>query len=239
MRIDQDLCIQCEACVPYCPMRCIEAKEDEVVINLKECVECEVCRNSQVCPTEALVMDPLEYPRNLRNFFSNPLLPHKNTNVPGRGTEEMKTNDVTGRLKKGRVGVAFEMGRPGTGAWMRDVQKITMACAEKKVNFEELNPLTFLMEDKATGKLKEEVLDEKVLSAIIEFDIAQEEVLDLLKHIKEAAKEIDTVFSADFAYRVAADGSHKALDFIQDPDIFISPNGKHNVGLGRPLAKEE
>lgn len=38
--------------------------------------------------------------------------------VPGRGTEEVKTNDVTGRVDKKHYGIAVEMGRPSVAAML-------------------------------------------------------------------------------------------------------------------------
>lgn len=238
MRIDGDLCVQCELCVPYCPVRAIRVEGPEVVIDQDECVECEICQKANVCVTDALVMDPLEWPRSLRNVFSNPLLTHKDTNVPGRGTEEIKTNDVTGRFKVGRAGVAIELGRPGTGSRFVEVEKIAMACAEFNVNFEPQNPVTVLMVDKSTGKMKDEVLQEKVLSAIVEFELAAEKVPALMKRLQEVTKELTTVCSVGYIYRVDPKGEFVALDYLEQAGLRATPNGKHNVGLGRPLAKE-
>ena len=49
----------------------------------------------------------------------------------GRGTDEIKMNDVTGRLRRGDAGLLVEMGRPGVGAYFRDIEKVAMAkCCE-------------------------------------------------------------------------------------------------------------
>lgn len=241
MYVDQDLCTQCQSCIPYCPMRAIRYDEsaEQVVIDLDECVECEICARSGVCPNDALVMQELEWPRILRNQFSNPLVPHPNTGVPGRGTEEMKTNEVTGRFKRGRAGIAIEMGRPGTGTRFYDVEKVAMAVASVGVEFEPHNPVTHLMVDKTTGKMRDDVLNEKALSAIIEFDIPQSKIKAVLEKLKEVEKEINTVFSLDLACRLEEDGSNPAVALAEEAGYRPSINGKTNVGLGRPLAKEE
>jgi Fe-S-cluster-containing hydrogenase component 2 len=109
MLIDKTKCVNCGQCIPYCPMACIQKKDGIVQIDLDECVECEACRNARVCPRDALYMQKLEGTRILRSQFSNPLITHPKTGVPGRGTEEMKTNDVTGRFKRGRAGVCIEL----------------------------------------------------------------------------------------------------------------------------------
>ena len=193
MLIDKEKCIRCGQCIPYCPMGCISKTDDGVAINTDECVECEICRNAKVCPRDALYMPKLEYPRTLRSQFSNPLIPHPDTGVPGRGTEEMKTNDVTGRFPRGKAGIAIELGRPGTGTRLRDVQTIAMAVAPyAKYGFEPHNPVTVLMLD-GSGKLRDEVLNEKTLSAIVELEVDQTDVLPVFNALRDAQKDISTV----------------------------------------------
>ena len=239
MYINEEKCLKCGQCIDYCPMGCISIRDGKVVIDLDECVECEVCRNSKVCPADALEMQALEYPRILRNQFSNPLVTHPDTGVPGRGTEEMKTNDVTGRFKRGRAGVAIELGRPGTGTRLRDVQTIAMAVAPYATHgFEPHNPVTVLMENKSTGKLREDVLNEKTLSAIVELEINQKDIAQVLEAIKEASHKINTVCSVDLACKLEPDESCPAAILAEQVGFRLSLNGKTNVGLGRPLAKE-
>jgi len=233
MYIDKEICIQCGNCIPYCPMRAIYEESGEIAINDNECVECEICKNAGVCPTDALTMQELKWPRILRNQFSNPLVAHPDTGVPGRGTEEMKTNDVTDRFKRGQAGMAIEMGRPGTGTRFMDVEKVAMAVAEVGVNFEPHNPVTSLMVNKSTGKLKEEVLNEKALSAIIEFDLPQAKIVPVLTKLKEVIPQINTVFSLDLACRLEEDGTNPTYKLALDAGFIPSVNGKTNVGLGK------
>ena len=118
MKIDEKECVGCGQCLAYCPMGAINMDEDAdfAMIDEDECVECGVCFRSKVCPVDAFEEEIHPWPRSIRAAFSNPLLVHKETRVPGRGTEEAKTNDVTGQFRKGFVGVTTEMGRPGLGA---------------------------------------------------------------------------------------------------------------------------
>ena len=239
MQINKEKCIKCGQCIPYCPMNCIHKGSDGVVeIDFDECVECELCRNSHICPRDALYMQELTGNRILRNQFSNPLVTHPKTGVPGRGTEEMKTNEVTGRFKKGRAGVCVELGRPGTGTRLRDVQTVAMALAPyAKYGFESHNPVTSLMID-STGKLREDVLNEKTLSAIVEIEVDQKDIDSVLDALKEVQKEVNTVFSVDFAGRLEEDESFPAKEVAKKAGYKLSMNGKTNVGLGKPLAKE-
>jgi hypothetical protein len=80
----------------------------------------------------------------------------------------VKTNDVTGRVKEGEAGFVIEFGRPGVGARFREIQEMTRALAAVGVEFESKNPVTSLMTDRRRGLIREDILDEKVLSAIVE-----------------------------------------------------------------------
>jgi Fe-S-cluster-containing hydrogenase component 2 len=50
MIIDQEICIDCESCIPYCPVEAITLSDDRVDIDQDLCVECGVCLRSAVCP---------------------------------------------------------------------------------------------------------------------------------------------------------------------------------------------
>ncbi|CCQ93404.1 4Fe-4S ferredoxin iron-sulfur binding domain protein [[Clostridium] ultunense Esp] len=240
MIIEKEICIGCKRCQPYCPMGSIDYDEHEkkCKIILDECVECGICLRSDICPTKAIKLQKLDEMRELRQAFSNPLIPHKSTSVPGRGTEEMKTNDVTGRFKRGHAGVAIELGRPGTGTRFTDVEKVTMAVAPIGVKFETYNPVTDLIIDKSTGKIREDVLNEKVLSAIVEFDVGIDKLEKILLAIKEIADYVDTVFSVDLACRLDPDNTSPAEVIAKKVGLQPYITGKTNVGLGRPLFKE-
>jgi hypothetical protein len=191
-----------------------------------------------VCPTGALTPPVLEWPRSLRGMFSDPTTIHPGTGIYGRGTEEIKSNDVTGRLRIGEAGLVVEMGRPGIGAFLWDIEKVAMALARFTPEFEKKNPVTQLMEDTGTGKIKNEVLNEKVLSAIIEIKIKLERIPDFLRALEKVQKEVDTVIAVGVASRCLSDGSIPHEEWISRSGYTPSRNGKTNLGLGRPLFKE-
>jgi Pyruvate/2-oxoacid:ferredoxin oxidoreductase delta subunit len=243
MKIDKEKCIGCEECHPYCPVEAIAAVEWEgkpvSEIDQDRCVECGSCyKRSGVCQVDAISMPALEWPRSIREHFSNPDVKHPLTSGKGRGTEEMKTNDLTGRYRRGIIGVAIEMGRPGVGTSVRDLQTVSMALARLGVAFEPLNPVAALMADTGTGKFKEDLLQERVLSAIIEFKIETGRLKGVLAAIKEIARQIDTVFSLDLISRVDADGDIPTTAVALEAGYSPRPNTKTNVGLGRPLFEE-
>lgn len=222
-------------------MRAIASDETtgHVEIDQEECVECESCLRADVCSKGALTMPVLGWPRILRNRFSNPLTTHPDTGIPGRGTEEMKTNEVTGRFTRDRVGISVELGRPGTGTRFYDVEKVAMAVARLGVRFDPHNPVTCLMEDTTTGKMREDVRGEKVLSAIIGFDLPREKIVPVLDKLKEVTFDIDTVFSLDLVCRMEEDESNATITLSKERGFIPSINGKVNVGLGKPRARED
>ena len=192
-----------------------------------------------VCPTGALTPPALVWPRMVRALFSDPSIAHPSTGLGGRGTEEIKTNDVTGRIKKGEAGLVVELGRPGIGAYFRDIEKVAMALARLKPIFETENPVTQLMSNRDTGKISEEVLDEKVLSAIIELKVDIERIPEFLLTLREIENEVDTTMMVGIASRCLPDGTIPHEEWVTGTDARLSPNGKINLGLGRPLFREE
>lgn len=238
MHIDPDKCSGCGQCIPYCPVKAITLK-DVAEIDFDECVECSSCLRCADCPTDAIYQQELSWPRIIRKVLSDELATGTATGLPGRGTEEMKTNDVTGRFKRGYVGIAMEFGRPILGTRFYDVEKVARAIVSLGVEFEKLNPTTNLMEDPKTGKFKKEVLKEKVMSCILEATIELGKLPEVLGCLEKVSKEIETVFSLDLITRVNPDGSFPTDSILKKAGLGAAPNGKVCVGLGRPLVKEE
>ncbi|MCJ7630966.1 4Fe-4S binding protein [Candidatus Bathyarchaeota archaeon] len=235
MKIDPGLCVACGRCLVYCPLGAIH-KNDVSEIDQDVCVECGSCKRADVCPTDAFIDEAQPWPRSVRGAFSNPLIEHKETRVPGRGTEEMKTNDVRGLYGRGKIGMGAEIGRPGISCNFHDVEKVATALAKAGVTFAEGNPVTANMVDKSTGKINPEILDERVMSAIIEGVIPIARLADVIKAAKKVATQIDTVFSLEFIDRPEADRSVPMEKILKEQGVACYPNGKFNLGLGRPLA---
>lgn len=240
----------------------IDADLRRATINHDECVECYACYNGlskehlppvlvrlirmglqlgrvrfdpepDICPTNAFEPDELMWPRVVRRAFSDPRATHESTGVQGRGTEEVKTNDVTGRVKQGEVGFTIEFGRPGVGVWLSDIQKMTWALAEAGVAFEKKNPFTLLMSDVATGTLREDILGEKVLSAIVEIKVPVERTEEILRLVHKIEKEVNTVISLGVGTRCDENGEDKIVAPILEQMGYRLERAKTNTGLGR------
>ena len=269
MEIDKTKCVGCGNCHAVCTMGVIYLDEDgKSVVNQDECVECFTCfrvlrdeghkpwfvrairkilslfrlgylAEVDICPTGALTPPELKWPRSIRALFSDPTTTHPGTGIRGRGTEEIKTNDVTGRLRRGEAGLVVEIGRPGTGAFFRDIEKVAVALAKLKPDFESKNPITQLMVSPETGRLRDDILNEKVLSAIIEMKIKLERIPEFLHALEQIQREIDTVISVGMASKCLPDGTISHEEWVRKAGYTLSPNGKTNIGLGRPLFKEK
>lgn len=237
MRISEEKCIGCGSCIPFCPVGCIVEKSGKVSIDHDECVDCGVCKRAEVCPTDAIYMpqECFEYPRAIRMQFSDPGVQHPNLKAWGRGTEEAKTNDVTGKFGKGEYGLLIEFGRPGTGTRLTEIEKITRAMCEMDIPILEDNPLYGLLEEDLSGRFKPEYVNEKVLSAILELRIMEEKLEETLGKLFPAFTDLDTVVSVGLVSRFDDNSKLPVIEKLQEMGLEVRPNAKINVGLGRPL----
>lgn len=234
MIIDKEKCTGCGECVKFCTVSAIRLKQKKGIIDQDRCAECGNCLRVRVCPADAILQNDIEWPRSIRNIFSDPISVFKETGVSGRGTEEMKTNDVTGRFQKGEVGFAIDVGRPnGGGIYLREVEKITKALAPLGVQFEKDSPITYLFENPTLGTLKKEVLDEFVVSAIVELKTSLEKCMKVVRTLEEVSQEVNTVFSVGVINSVEDDGSVPVKILFEEEGVQIAPCGKTNIGLGR------
>lgn len=238
MKIDPELCVSCGVCPIYCPLNAIKMK-DVAEIDRARCCDCGDCFRTANCPSNAIIQNQEPWPRAIRQSLSNVMVPNPQTLIPGRGTEEMKTNDVRGIFTHGICGVAAEIGRPGTSTNFHDVQKVAMAMAKVPgVEFADQNPVTLAMVDRKTGQLNPEILNERTISAIIEVKVPRERVGDVIETLKKVSTEIDTVFSMDIIDRptdVKKRSNPPVQKILDEHGIKYYPNGKNNLGLGKPF----
>jgi ferredoxin len=242
----------------------IDPVRQRATINDDECVECYSCFNGlsqehlppglvrlvrktfammrirfdpepDVCPTAAFEPNELAWPRVVRRAFSDPRVPHESTGVEGRGTEEVKTNDVTGRVKLGEAGLTIELGRPGVGVRFYEIQEMCSALARANVAFEKKNPITSLMSDVATGALREDILREKAMSAIVEIKVPAARIEEIIQIVRDVEKRIATVVAIGVGVRCDADGEDRIVAPILEGLGYKLERAKTNAGLGRVL----
>lgn len=238
----------------------IDPETKRATINADECVECYACYNGlsqerlpprivrvtraamrfllmrfepdpDICPTAAFEPDELVWPRIVRRAFSDPRVPHESTGIVGRGTEEVKTNDVSNRVGVGEVGFTIEFGRPGVGARFYEIQEMSRALAKIGVSFEKNNPVTGLMKDAATGDIQEDVLNEKVLSAILEIKTKVECTEEVIRTVWEVEKRIDTVITMGVGARCDENGEETAVAPVLRKLGYKLHRAKTNLGF--------
>ena len=143
--INRDECVECYACFNGLSQEHLNPTMVRTMRKVFQMMRLRFDPEPDVCPTAAFEPDELAWPRVVRRAFSDPRVPHESTGVEGRGTEEVKTNDVSGRVQVGEVGFTIEFGRPGVGVWFRDIQKAARRWRRPALHFEKKNPITSLM----------------------------------------------------------------------------------------------
>jgi len=231
-RVDSDECVECYACYNGMSMERLNPTLIRSIRSLLKLFRLRFDPEPDVCPTSAITPEELSWPRVVRRAFSDPVVTHESTGVHGRGTEEVKTNDVTNRVGIGEVGYVVEFGRPTIGVRFREIEKMTMALARIGIEFEAKNPVTHMMSDRASGKLRDDILNEKILSAIVEFKTKVEQMPAVLRRVEEIAKTLDTVVAVGVSTRCDEQGD-SALDSILVDEGFNYVRGKTNLGLAR------
>lgn len=231
--INRDECVECHACYNGMSQEHLNPTMVRTIRRVFQFLRVRFDPEPDVCPTAAFEPDELTWPRLVRRAFSDPRVPHESTGVEGRGTEEVKTNDITGRVKVGEVGFTIEFGRPGVGVWVRDIQEMCWALAKAGVSFERKNPVTSLMTDVSSGTLREEILNEKLLSAIVEIKAKVERTEEIIRLVWDVEKRIDTVVAIGVGTRCDGDGEDHIVAPILEKLGYRLERAKTNVGLGR------
>jgi len=212
--------------------------EKTASIDPDECVECGVCSRSRVCPVDAIKEGDLKWPRVLRGIYSNPLSKHEGTEVYGRGTEGIKTNDSQNFYEQGSIGVVIELGRPVLGARFYDVERVLKKFASRGYSLALHSPVIALIDDPQAGSLKPDVLQEKVISCIVEFALPDNAADELMSIIDELSGEVETVFNVCVALRADETGGSPFQELFGE-DIHAIPDVKINIGMALDTLKEQ
>jgi len=230
--IDAESCVECFQCFRGMSQEHLNPTVVRAVRKALAWVRLRFEPEPDVCPTAAFEPDELVWPRVVRRAFSDVTATHESTGIHGRGTEEVKTNDVTKRVTYGEAGFVVEFGRPAIGVYFEDIQRMTTALARAGAVFEERNPVTQLMSDRQRGVIQSDILKEKVLSAIVEFKTAlphAETFIDVIEHV---ALTLNTVVSLGVSAVCEPDGANPIEDIMSRRGYPVI-RGKTNLGLGR------
>lgn len=230
--INDDACVECGTCYRGMSTENLNPVMVRAIRKVARVFRFRFEPEPDVCPTAAIEMNELEMPRLIRQIFSDPVVEHKSTGIKGRGTEEVKTNDVSLRVNSGEVGYTIEFGRPGVGVRFSDIQEMTRTLAREGVTFEKNNPVSHLMTDTNTGDLRTDILDEKILSAIVEIKTKIEDVERVLDIVEAVGEKIDTVIAVGISTRLE-DGEDRILAPLLDKLGYYYSRAKTNMGLGR------
>ncbi len=231
--IKRDECVECYACFNGLSQEHLNPTIVRATRKLFAMLRIRFEPEPDVCPTAAFEPDELVWPRVVRRAFSDPRVPHESTGVEGRGTEEVKTNDVSGRVKVGEVGFTIEFGRPGVGARFTEIQEMCWALAKAGVSFEKKNPITSLMSDVPTGTLRPDILNEKVMSAIVEIKTVVERTEEIIRLVWEVEKRLSTVIAIGVGTRCDENGEDHIVEPILERLGYKLVRAKTNIGLGR------
>lgn len=231
--IDRDECVECFSCYNGLSQEHLNPTVVRTLRGFLKLFRIRFDPEPDVCPTAAFQPEDLTWPRVVRRAFSDPRVPHESTGVEGRGTEEVKTNDVSGRVKVGEVGFTIEFGRPGVGVRFRDINKMTTALASAGVEFEKKNPITTLLKDKATGEIRDDILNEKIMSAIVEIKVSIERCEEVVRLVWKVEKEVDTVVVLGVGVRCDENGEDPIVLPVLKKLGYDPQRAKTNIGLGR------
>ncbi|MCZ2151658.1 MAG: hypothetical protein LC126_28270, partial [Bryobacterales bacterium] len=130
-------------------------------------------------------------------------------------------------------GFTIEFGRPGVGVRFHEIEKMSMTLAKRGVSFEKKNPVTSLMTDTATGKIREDILNEKVLSAILEIKTTVDRTEEIIRAVWEVEKQIDTVVSIGVGTRCDENGEEHVVAPVLEKLGYSLQRAKTNIGLGK------
>src|SRR3984893_6402096 len=89
------------------------------------------------------------------------------------------------------------------------------------------------MADVPTGTIREDILDEKVLSAIVEIKVPVERVEEIIRLVWKMEREIDTVVELGVRARCDKSGKDDVVEPILEKLVNSMDRAKTNVDMGR------
>ena len=116
---------------------------------------------------------------------------------------------------------------------MREIQTMCRRLGDAGVAFEKRNPITSLMTDPSRGILREDILGEKLMSAIVEIKVPVERTEEIIRLVWDVEKGLDTVVALGVGTRCDADGEDRTVAPILERLGYKLERAKTNTGLGR------
>jgi hypothetical protein len=89
------------------------------------------------------------------------------------------------------------------------------------------------MSDVSTGTLREDILNEKVMSAIVEIKVPVARTEEIVRLVWEIEKQLDTVVALGVATRCGEHGEEVVVAPILEKLGYKLQRAKTNIGLGR------
>jgi hypothetical protein len=89
------------------------------------------------------------------------------------------------------------------------------------------------MTDRKTGELKQDILKEKILSAIVEIKTPLSAVEEVLDTVQKVSRTIDTVVAVGISTRCDEMGEDRMLAPVLQEMGYTFERAKTNMGLGR------
>lgn len=113
-----------------------------------------------------------------------------------------------------------------------------MALAALGVKIQPKNPVTAMMSDVETGKIRDDILNEKVLSAILEITVPVERTEEIIRTVWAVEKKIDTIVVLGVGTRCDEDGEERVVAPILESLGYTLKRAKTNLGLGKLQIRE-
>src|SRR5437867_2851824 len=174
-----------------------------MTINPKKCVACGNC--TYVCPMGAIYIDPVIKRATINR------------------TECVECYACYNGLSQEQLNPTIVL----------TIQKMCWALAKADVKFEKKNPITSLMSDVATGTIREDVMDEKLMSAIIEIKVPVARTEEIVRLVWEVEKQVDTVVALGVGTRCDENGEDPIVGPILEKLGYRLERAKTNIGLGK------
>ncbi len=118
-------------------------------------------------------------------------------------------------------------------AWTTRVTAQNAGNSQPPPSFEKKNPITTLMTDVNTGTIREDVMNEKLMSAIVEIKVPVERTEEIIRLVWDIEKQVDTVVALGVGTRCDETGDDTVVSPILERLGYTLHRAKTNAGLGR------